>query len=43
MRPNSPEVILLMMGSLERAGKKPARLDDELVAGLLCEPEDLEG
>jgi hypothetical protein len=40
MRPNSPECIFLLLGTLEKAGKKVGRLDDELVAGLIGEDED---
>jgi hypothetical protein len=42
MRPNSPDVILLMLGTLRKAGRETSRLSDELVVGLLLAPEDLE-
>ena len=42
MRPNSPDVLLLMLGSLEKAGKAPSHLPDELVEDLFLCPEDLE-
>jgi hypothetical protein len=42
MRPNSPDVILIMLGTLRGAGHKTTRLPDELVVGLLLAPEDLE-
>lgn len=42
MRPDSPETILLMLGCLQKSGVKTAKLPDELVLGLLCDPDDLE-
>jgi hypothetical protein len=42
MRPNSPEVIFLMLGRLKESGHKPKRLDPELLMGLLVDLEDLE-
>jgi hypothetical protein len=42
MRPDSPDVILLMLGTLRGAGHETPRLSDELVVGLLLAPEDLE-
>jgi hypothetical protein len=42
MRPNSPDVILLMLGNLKGAGHEVSKLPEELVVGLLLEPEDLD-
>ena len=42
MRPDSPDVILIMLGTLRGAGHPTSKLSDELVIGLLLAPEDLE-
>lgn len=41
MRPDSPEVILLMLGRLKSLGLNPAKLSNDLVLGLCVEPADL--
>jgi hypothetical protein len=41
MRPNSPEVILLMLESLKKAGIHYEKLSPAAVVSL-CHPEDLE-
>lgn len=43
MRPDSPEVILLMLGRLKSLGLNPGRLPEDLVLGLRVEPGDLDG
>lgn len=42
MRPDSPDVILLMLSCLDKAGVKTTKLPEELVLGLRCAPEDLD-
>ena len=42
MRPDSQDTILLMLGTLQKAGFVTTKLPEELVAGLLFEDEDEE-
>jgi hypothetical protein len=43
VRPDSPEVILLMLGRLKSLGRNPGRLPSDLLLGLLVDPGDLDG